>query len=111
MLKGFYAHANKDNGVSGQKKSYSIEYDYKGAQAENKGTWGAWLAYRHLGANATPAGTWDVNHAGYKGWEIGANYTFMKNIIGTLRYGHNKGISTLGNIKSNEFFGRVEWLF
>jgi len=111
MLKGFYAHANKDNGVSGQKKSYSIEYDYKGAQAANKGTWGAWLAYRHLGANATPAGTWDVNHAGYKGWEIGANYTFMKNIIGTLRYGHNKGISTLGSIKSNEFFGRVEWLF
>ena len=91
--------------------SYSIEYDYKGAQAANKGTWGAWLAYRHLGANATPAGTWDVNHAGYKGWEIGANYTFMKNIIGTVQYGNNKFIGGNSGEKVRQLFGRVEWLF
>ena len=61
-------------------------------------------------AAATPAATWDVNHAGFKGWEIGANYTILKNIIGTLRYGQNKAIGDTG-VKTKEFFGRVEWLF
>lgn len=108
-LHGFYAHSDVDAAVSGQKKAWAIEYDYKGAQAANKGTWGAWVAYRHLGGFATPAATWDVSHAYRKGWEIGANYTFLKNIIGTLRYGQNKFIGT--DVKTKEFFGRVEWLF
>ncbi len=95
-------------------KFYNIEFDYKGAQKENKGTWGAWIAYRHLGLTATPAETWDVIDEGLKGWNIGVNYTFMKNIVGTIQYGQNKTIdpdrvNVDGKVRS--FFGRVEWFF
>ncbi|MBE6103214.1 MAG: S-layer protein [Selenomonas ruminantium] len=93
-----------------QDKSWNIQFDYKGAQAANKGTWGAWLGYRYLGYNATPAKTWDVIDEGLKGWAIGANYTFMKNIVGTLQYGDNKLIGGHGT-KVKQFFGRVEWFF
>ena len=116
VLQGFYAHSDADrtsranNLESKDKKAYNIEFDYKGAQAANQGTWGAWLAYRYLGVAATPAATWDVTDEGLKGWAIGANYTFMKNIIGTLQYGHNKVIGA-NDIKVKQFFGRVEWLF
>ena len=109
-LFGYYAHGDNDGFGSKEKKSYAIEYDYKGAQKENPGTWGAWLAYRHLGQAATPAATWDVIDSGEKGWEIGVNYTFLKNIVGTLRYGHTKDISA-NDVKHKDFFGRVEWFF
>ncbi len=124
VLRAFYAHSDLDvlqfpnaargvgnDAISGQKKAYNIEFDYKGAQKENKGTWGAWLAYRHLGVAATPAATWDVIDEGLKGWAIGANYTFMKNIVGTLQYGDNKVIGANDGGKVKQFFGRVEWFF
>ncbi|MBQ7497309.1 MAG: S-layer homology domain-containing protein [Selenomonas sp.] len=115
-LRGLYAHSSVDRVAgwgrvaSGDKKAYNIEFDYKGAQKENKGTWGAWLAYRHLGLLATPAATWDVTSEGLKGWAIGANYTFLKNIVGTVQYGDNKVIGA-NDVKVKQFFGRVEWFF
>ncbi len=117
-LHGYYAKSNMkydyadDKKLSGnQDKSWSIEFDYKGAQPANQGTWGAWIAYRHLGLTATPAKTWDVVDEGLKGWQIGANYTFLKNIIGTVQYGHNKFIDREDGDRVKQFFGRVEWLF
>jgi hypothetical protein len=122
-LRAMYAHADADkvalpntlapvfsNFESRDKKAYSIEFDYKGAQAANPHTWGAWIAYRHLGWAATPAATWDVIDEGLKGWSLGANYTFAKNIIGSVKYGHNKVIGAQ-DVKVRQFFGRVEWLF
>jgi hypothetical protein len=114
-LKGWYAQSNADN----QKKAGSIEVDYKGAQKENKGTWGAWLAYRGMGRNAViNPNTYDVVKAGEKGWEIGGNYTFFKNIVGTLRYaqvktgdGNNFTDNGFAYNKAHRFFGRVEFFF
>jgi len=117
-LHGYYAKSNvkfdydtNSKFAGNQDKSWAIEFDYKGAQAANKGTWGAWIAYRHLGITATPAKTWDVVDEGLKGWQIGANYTFMKNIIGTVQYGNNKAIGGNNGEKVRQLFGRVEWLF
>ena len=109
-LRAEYSRSDVDAVNSNDKRGYAIEFDYKGAQAENKNTWGAWLAYRNIGGLATPADTWDMIDAGFKGWEIGANYTFMKNIVGTVRYGDTKDIYN-ADIKNKQFFGRVEWLF
>ncbi len=92
------------------KKAYGVEFDYKGAQKENAGTWGAWVAYRHLGLLAVPAATWDVIDEGVKGWSIGADYTFARNIVGSVKYGQGKLIGANG-IKTRQFFGRVEWFF
>ena len=105
-VNGFYSY-NKNADI--QKKAARLEVDYKGAQKENKGTWGAWLAYSHLGKNAIIANPWDATKPTEKGWEIGANYTPFKNIVTTVRYGKDKKIQ--GGQKVDRFFGRVEFFF
>ncbi len=98
-----------NNNADVQKKAGSIEVDYKGAQRENKGTWGAWVAYRGLGRNAIINSTYDMVKGGEKGWEIGGNYTFLKNVVGTLRYSKVKAPAV--DTKVDRFFGRVEFFF
>ncbi|BAL82104.1 putative major envelope protein [Selenomonas ruminantium subsp. lactilytica TAM6421] len=108
-LKGFYA---QNHDADYYKKAGSVELDYKGAQAENQGTWGAWVAYRHFGRNAFVASPWDViniDNMGEKGWEVGGNYAVFKNTILTLRYGNGKDLKT--DKKVENLFGRVNFLF
>ncbi|MDY4474802.1 S-layer homology domain-containing protein [Mitsuokella sp.] len=105
-LNGFYAN---NTSADDYDNAWSAEYDYKGAEAENKGTWGAWAAYRYLGDNTALFSTFDAILAGQKGWEIGTNYTPFKNIIATLRYGNGKDLSSDNKVEN--LFGRVEFLF
>ena len=105
-VKGFYAY---NNNADIEKKAGRAELDYKGAEKENKGTWGAWVAYSHLGKNAMIANPWDAVKPGEKGWELGANYAPFKNIVTTVRYGKDKKIT--GGQKVDRFFGRVEFFF
>ena len=105
-LNGFYANNTSADDFD---KAWSVEYDYKGAEAENKGTWGAWAAYRNLGYNTALFSTFDALLQGQKGWEVGANYAPFKNIVATLRYGHGK--ETWSNDKIENLFGRVEFFF
>ena len=110
-VNGFYANNRNADYFN---KAASLEVDYKGAQRENRGTWGAWLAYRHLGAWGMVASIYDVIQPNEKGWELGANYTFVKNVVGTLRYGDIKMLDDNGNgnnSKGKRFFGRVEFFF
>ncbi len=108
-FKGFYA---QNHDADYYNKAGSAELDYKGAQAENKGTYGVWVAYRHLGRNAFVASPWDVinidNH-GQKGFEVGGNYAMFKNTILTLRYGNGKDLQTDKDVQN--LFGRVNFLF
>ena len=106
-LKGFYSNnPEADN----YKQAASAEVSYKGAQKANQGTWGAWVAYRHLGSAALVKPTYDVIKPDYKGWEIGANYAPFKNVVGTLRYGDAKEISNK-KLKEKILFGRVQFFF
>ena len=105
-LNGFYANNTSADDFD---KAWSAEYDYKGAQKENKGTWGAWAAYRYLGQNTALFSTFDAILAGQKGWEVGANYAPFKNIVATLRYGNGK--SLLEDHDVENLFGRVEVFF
>ena len=62
---------------------------YKGADASEAGSWGLFANYYDQGgmtyvAHTTDANTFDNN--GFKGWGVGANYTFAKNIVGTVAY-------------------------
>ena len=91
------------------KKAGSVELDYKGAQPANKGTWGAYTAYRHLGQNVALDPSYDGAWAGTKGWEIGTNYTLAKNTVASVKYFNGE---KLGNGKDAEkLFGRVEFKF
>ena len=107
-----YAKGNADRVVSedAQDKAYVFELNYKGAEAANKGTWGAWFGYRYLGDCVALDATYDAITGGYKGWELGANYTPFKNIITTVRYGDNKSLYD-NDMKFKKLFGRVEFLF
>ena len=105
-LNGFYANNTSADDFN---KAWSVEYDYKGAEAENKGTWGMWAAYRNLGYNTALFSTYDALLQGQKGWEVGANYAPFKNVVATLRYGNGK--ETWTDDKIENLFGRVEFFF
>ena len=100
-----YARANTED----QKTAFAYGVSYKGAQAANKGSWGAWVGYRYLGAGAALHPTYDVVKTGYKGLEIGVKYVPWKNIVTQVQYG--TGAKIADNTKYNTLFGRVEFLF
>ncbi|SFW29057.1 hypothetical protein [Selenomonas ruminantium] len=109
-LDATFARGNKDLAENhGQKNAWSYQVAYKGAQPANKGTWGAWAAYRYLGYGAAIHPTWDVVKSGQKGFEIGVKYVPLKNIVAQLQYGNGKLISE--DKKFQSIFGRVEILF
>ena len=105
-LNGFYANNTSADDFD---NAWSAQYSYKGAEAQNKGTWGAWAAYRYLGQNTALFSTFDAILAGQKGWEVGANYAPFKNIVATLRYGNGKDLLTDNSIEN--LFGRIEVFF
>ena len=105
-LDGVYARGNQGDE---QKTAFAYQVNYKGAQAANKGSWGAWAGYRYLGYGAAIHPTYDVVKSGYKGWEIGVKYVPLKNIVAQVQYG--SGSKLADNKSYNTLFGRVEFLF
>ena len=98
--------------------AYSIELDYKGADAADPGSWGAYVAYRQLAPFATIAYTYDFGNgnegfATLKGWEVGTSYTFAKNIVATAKYfnGKDTGAEAGSDDKATGVFTRVDFLF
>jgi hypothetical protein len=89
--------------------SWQAIYSYKGAQKENKGTWGAYAAYRFLGDYTSWYGTEDAATIGAKGWELGANWAPFKNIVTSVKYFDGKGIDS--DRDTNTLWGRVEFFF
>ena len=110
MLSGAYAH-NAD--LDDYKKSYQITYEYKGADAADKGSWGAYASYRYLGGASLAFPTTDGALFATKGVELGTNYTLFKNVVLSAKYFRGKQIDTPdnGNDKVQKLFGRVEFLF
>ena len=111
QLAASYAKNNKLNVEKKYKKSYQIGLDYKGAEAMDKGSWGAYVSYRYLGG-ASIAPTTDGAMEWTKGIELGTAYTVWKNVIVSAKYFTGKTIyaDPLGD-KRQQLFGRVEFLF
>lgn len=68
---------------------YVIGLSYKGAEADAPGSWGLFANYYDQGGQTYVAHTTDANtfdNQGFKGYGIGANYTFAKNMVGTVVY-------------------------
>ena len=62
---------------------------YKGAKADEAGSYGVFANYYDQGAQTYVAHTTDANTfgmTGFKGWGAGVEYTFAKNIVGTVAY-------------------------
>lgn len=103
----------KDNAAN---NAYSIQLNYKGADAADAGSWGAYVAYRQLAPFATLVPTYDFN-AGYdgfytlKGWEIGADYAIEKNIVASAKYFNGKDTAATNNDKATGVWTRVDFMF
>lgn len=116
-LTGDYAWGPSQNVAdSAANNAYSIQLNYKGADAADAGSWGTYVAYRQLAPFASFAATYDHKDgaAGYKtlkGWEIGADYTFAKNIIATAKYFNGKDTAETTKDKVTGVWTRVDFLF
>ena len=68
---------------------WTVGLTYKGAETSEAGSWGLFANYYDLGMGTYVAHTTDANvfkGTGFKGYGVGANYTFAKNIVGTVAY-------------------------
>ena len=95
-------------------KAYNIELAYKGAEPENPRTFGLHVAYRYLGGAAVLAPTFDGAMWNTKGWELGGEYTFAKNIVGTLIFFKGDTIYSAepeGKTENDKLFARLEYFF
>ena len=110
FLSAAYAHANKFNVDNKYKKSYQVTYAYKGADAADKGSWGAYLSYRYLGAASVVATTDGAQYL-TKGIEVGADYAPFKNVVLTGKYFNGKDLRGGSNDKVQKLYGQGEFLF
>jgi hypothetical protein len=107
-LGGEYAQNEK---ADNYKKAGTVEFDYKGVKKANAGTWGAYVAYRHLGQNVSLNPN-TLNYAamrGTKGWEIGADYAIFKNTVAYLKYFDGEKLA--GGKDASKLMGRVSFFF
>ena len=118
-LYGLYAKSNIDANSTykgdDQNKAYDITLSYKGADSTKAGSWGLYTAYRYLGEYASIDPTYDAAPRGYKGWEVGGQYTVAQNILATLRYFKGKDLaadySNSGDADFNRIYGGLEFFF
>ena len=87
-LKGDMSYNDVDEKVLDD-DGWTVGLAYKGAEATEVGSWGLFANYYDLGGQTYIAHTTDANtfdNDGFKGYGVGANYTFAKNIVGTVAY-------------------------
>ena len=113
----FYVRGNEWPNDRFSKDAYSIQVSYKGANAAQKGSWGAYVAYRKLSPIAAFQATYDHKEGinefnSLKGWEIGADYAWAKNIVSTFKFFTGKDTDkTVVQDKVTGVWSRVDFLF
>lgn len=105
-----FASLAKNTNADNFDQSWQVEYDYKGANPEDKGSWGAYLAYRKLAPYTSFFPTDDGLVSGSKGWEIGADYTVIKNMVIRLKYGQGESLFN-DKIDTKKLFARLDFFF
>ncbi len=109
-LSGAYAENTEGEVSKKHRRAYYAQLDYKGIKRAKKGSWGAHVAYKHLGQYAALIPTYDYADSDMKGVELGLDYVFDKNIVGRLGYFNGKMI----NDKQDDaeiLFSRVQFFF
>ena len=112
-LSGAYAQNAKADEL---KKAGSVQFDYKGTKNADKGSWGAYVAYRHLGANVSLMPTYSTDHLannqtsyGTKGIDLGVGYVPFKNVLTQVQYFNGKELITDDKVQT--LYGRVSFFF
>ena len=92
-VKAAYLKGDVEN-TKGEDDGWFATVNYKGAKAAKAGSWGVYAGYYDLAASTIIANDWSTsfandlrkNNGGFEGWKAGVNYTFAKNIVGTVEY-------------------------
>ena len=124
-LTGAWARSTSLNAADGKefdsaaKNSYAFQLNYKGATASKPNSWGAYVAWRSIGQTSSTGWTqYSLNgpqYTGSRGFEIGASWAPMKNLVGKLSWFTGKDIKLMtdtnldGQEKVNTIF--TEWSF
>ena len=117
FLSAAYAYAKDFHMVladSMPNKSYQVTYEYKGAEPDDKGSWGAYVSYRQL-AGPSLGATADGAMEGTRGIELGTEYTLFPNVVLSAKYFRGKDLYAkflgLTQDKASRIFGRIEFFF
>ena len=90
-----FNYIKSDVDYNGEDDGYVVGLGYKGAKSSVPGTWGVYANYFDQAQGTVVAHGMDGQYTtdydysaneGFKGYAIGANYTFAKNIVGTLAW-------------------------
>ena len=113
-----YTVDNYEHDEDWEKDGYVIGLDYKGAKASDPGSWGLWAKYYNQGMNTYLAHTTDANTFwgdGFKGYGVGANYAFAKNIVANVAYYDTTSIYEKKNydetVRDHRFWTDVTFTF
>ncbi len=95
---------------------YVVSLDYKGAKAAKVGSYGIFAKYYDQGVGTYLAHTMNgqctefgIADDGFKGYMVGANYTFAKNIVGQVEYYDLEAKE--GSKEAKTFYGQVNFMF
>ena len=110
-LSGAYA---KNTEADTDATAHNIQLNYKGAQKANKGSWGAYTAYRYMGQNVAFAPLYEMflTNSGMnnvKGWEVGAEYIPFTNVLSKIQYFNGKKLDS--DRDAEGLFGQVNFFF
>jgi len=115
-LTGDYTRASEEAVVNGRgqgKNAYNIQLNYKGAKESVAKSWGAYVGYERLSPTASPFPTYDARYGNNsKGWKVGVDYTFMKNVVGSIQYFDGKLVNgAAGHDKVRRLFTQLTFSF
>ena len=114
-----YLKSNMDEGDIDD-DGYVVSLDYKGAKAGVAGSWGLFAKYYDQAAGTYIAHTMEglghkeaqanaVAADGFKGYMVGANYTFAKNIVGAVKYFDLE--AKKGDTDQNTLYAELNFMF
>ncbi len=92
-VKGMYLrgnpHSTPEFDMGSSKSGFVVGLEFMGAEPEEVGSWGIFANYYNQPGSTYIAHTTDANvydGHGFRGYGVGANYTFAKNLVGTVVY-------------------------
>ena len=86
-LDAIYLKSNQE-GVGNEDDGYVVGLSYKGAKASQAGSYGLYAKYYDEASTLALAHTMNGEYGsnGFKGYMVGTNYAFAKNIVGAVEY-------------------------
>lgn len=86
-MDAIYMNSNQD-GVGDESDGYVVGLNYKGAKAAKAGSYGLYAKYYDQASTTIMLHTMNGEYGsnGIKGYMVGANYAFAKNIVGAIEY-------------------------